>query len=69
MLILTRKINENIIIGNDITITILGIKDTQVRLGVGAPKEVTVDREEIYQRKQTEKQLAAKKVGDIANSE
>jgi carbon storage regulator len=60
MLILTRKVSENIIIGNDITVTILGVKGTQVRLGINAPKNVAVDREEIHQRKQAQKQLASK---------
>lgn len=55
MLILTRRVSESIIIGDDVTITILGIKGHQVRLGINAPKEVSVHREEIYARIQQEK--------------
>ena len=55
MLILTRKVGETLVIGDEITITVLGVKGNQVRLGVNAPKEVAVHREEIYQRIQREK--------------
>ena len=50
MLILTRKVGESVLIGNDISITILSVRGNQVKLGVEAPKEVFVHREEIYQR-------------------
>ncbi len=50
MLILTRRIGETVVIGNDVDITVLGVKGNQVRLGVKAPREVSVHREEIYDR-------------------
>jgi carbon storage regulator len=55
MLILTRRVSESIIIGDNITITVLGVTGHQVRLGIDAPKEVSVHREEIYERLQQEK--------------
>lgn len=55
MLILTRRVGETLMIGDDVTVTVLGIKGNQVRLGVNAPKDVEVHREEIYQRIQKEK--------------
>jgi len=58
MLILTRRIGETLIIGDDVNITVLGVKGNQVRLGINAPKDVSVHREEIYLRIQQERQGA-----------
>lgn len=55
MLILTRKVGESLVIGDDVSIIVLGVKGNQVRIGVDAPKSVSVHREEIYNKIQDEK--------------
>ena len=56
MLILTRRVGETVIIGDDVAVTVLGVKGNQVRIGVVAPKEVSVHRQEIYERIKKEKE-------------
>lgn len=66
MLILTRRVGETVVIGDDVTVTVLGVKGNQVRLGVNAPKQVAVHREEIYeriQREQADERTAVQAVG------
>ena len=63
MLILTRRVGETLMIGDEVTVTVLGVKGNQVRLGINAPKDVSVHREEIYERikrEQTEGNVSGK---------
>lgn len=61
MLILTRRLGETLIIGDDVKVTVLGVKGNQVRLGVNAPKEISVHREEIFLKIQKEKENSENK--------
>lgn len=56
MLILTRRVGETLMIGNDVTVTVLGVKGNQVRIGINAPKTIAVHREEIYERVKREQE-------------
>ncbi len=66
MLILSRKIGEKIIIGEDITLTIFGVRGSQVRVGINAPIEVPINREEVHQRIQAKNKLNSTNTEDTA---
>ena len=64
MLILTRRVGETLMIGDDVTVTVLGVKGNQVRIGVNAPRNISVHREEIYEKIIKEKDSGQKKQAD-----
>ena len=66
MLILTRQVGETLVIDNDVKVTVLAVKGSQVRLGINAPKEVAVHREEIYDRIKNQKDAS---IGKASNSD
>lgn len=67
MLILTRRVGETIMIGNDVTVTVLGVKGYQVRIGINAPKNTAIHREEIYERIKRER--AQQEGGEAADTQ
>lgn len=69
MLILTRRIGESLIVGDDVTITILGSKGAQVRLGIDAPKEISIHREEVYNRIKAQEKAEAGQSPEAENTE
>jgi len=66
MLILTRRVGETVMIGNEVTVTVLGVKGNQVRIGVNAPKDVPVHREEIFERIKREQDLDSRAETPVA---
>jgi len=64
MLILTRRVGETMMIGDEVTVTVLGVKGNQVRIGVNAPKHVAVHREEIYERIQREQEQGGNRIAE-----
>ena len=67
MLILTRRVGETLMIGDEVTVTVLGVKGNQVRIGVNAPKDVSVHREEIYERIKAEQAQGGTGSGQACN--
>jgi carbon storage regulator len=68
MLILTRRVGETLMIGDEVTVTVLGVKGNQVRIGVNAPREVAVHREEIYERIKAEGEEGEDQIGNTAEA-
>jgi carbon storage regulator len=69
MLILTRRVGETLMIGDEVTVTVLGVKGNQVRIGVNAPRDVAVHREEIYERIKREQAEQAAQEGESGSGE
>ena len=69
MLILTRRVGETVMIGTDVTVTVLGVKGNQVRVGINAPKEVPVHREEIFERIKKEQEAKAAQAGQAQSGD
>jgi len=68
MLILTRRVGETVVIGDDVTVTVLGVKGNQIRLGVNAPREIAVHREEIFERIKRERSEGEAPVAKVAGA-
>lgn len=68
MLILTRRVGETVVIGDEVTVTVLGVKGNQVRLGVNAPREVAVHREEIFERIKRERSNGEDEVAQVVGT-
>jgi carbon storage regulator len=66
MLILTRRVGEAVVIGEEVTVTVLGVKGNQVRIGVNAPKSVSVHRDEIFERIKTEREDSTSQLSAVA---